>query len=78
MWEDSRYLPSSEIDSGINSGATTRATGSLSGYELQCKMEMPVSANTSGDLYDMNRAGYDQGYTQQEVDGKSTGLSPFD
>jgi len=69
MWQDSRYIPSSDIDSGINSGATTRAPGSSSGYEFQGKMEIPVSANTSGDLYDMNRAGYDQGYTQQEVDG---------
>ena len=39
-------------------------------------MEMPVSANTSGgDLYDMNRAGYDQGYTQQEVEGEHLKLS---
>ena len=55
------------------SGATTRGPGSVSGggYTNNCKMEMPLSANTSGgDLYDMNRAGYDQGYTQQEVEGK--------
>ena len=55
------------------SGATTRGPGSLySGYNnFDSKMEMPVVANTSAnDLYDMNRAGYDQGYTQQEVEGK--------
>jgi len=71
MWQESQYLPTSGIDSGINSGATTRGTGSLSGYDYNnpSKMEMPVTANTSGDLYDLNRAGYDQGYTQQEVEG---------
>jgi hypothetical protein len=72
MWQESQYLPTSGIDSGVHSGATTRGTGSLSGYEFNnpSKMEMPVTANTSGDLYDMNRAGYDQGYTQQEVEGE--------
>jgi len=40
------------------------------GYDFD-KMEIPVSANPSADLYDMSRAGYDQGYTQQEVDGRS-------
>ena len=70
MWQESHYLPaSSGLDSGIHSGATSRAPGSTSGYNYDGKMEMPVSANASGDLYDMSRAGYDQGYTQQEVDG---------
>ena len=74
MWQESQYLPTSGIDSGIHSGATTRGTGSLSGYDFNnpSKMEMPVAANTSGDLYDMNRAGYDQGYTQQEVEGEKS------
>ena len=72
MWQENQYLPSfSGLDSGIHSGATTRAPGSTSGYDYDGKMEIPVSANASGDLYDMSRAGYDQGYTQQEVDGKA-------
>jgi hypothetical protein len=72
MWQESQYLQSSGIDSGIHSGTTTRGPGSVSGssFGFDPKMEIPVAANTSGDLYDMNRAGYDQGYTQQEVEGK--------
>ena len=72
MWQESQFLPpSSGHDSGVHSGATTRAPGSSSGYDFDgSKMEMPVSANASADLYDMSRAAYDQGYTQQEVDGR--------
>ena len=70
MWQESQYLQSSGLDSGIQSGTTTRGPGSISGFGFDPKMEIPVAANTSGDLYDMNRAGYDQGYTQQEVEGK--------
>jgi hypothetical protein len=72
MWQDSQYSHSSGIDSGIQSGATTRGPASLSGYDYNAKMEIPVSGSAGGDLYDMNRAGYDQGYTQQEVEGKKS------
>ena len=63
-------LQSSGLDSCIHSGTTTSGPGSISGFGFDPKMEIPVAANTSGDLYDINRAGYDQGYTQQEVEGK--------
>ena len=62
-WQSSHYM--GQGDSGIQSGATTGAPGSLTGHDD------PAQPTTGPDgqpiLYDMDQ-GYPQGYTQQEVD----------
>lgn len=67
MWQQGHYLGGG-TDSGIQSGATTQAPGSLTGHEDD--MEAPPPGDHV--LFDMDQ-GYPQGYTQQEVDGKQKG-----